>query len=355
MQTFPAVSVIIPLYNAEKYIADCLDSILAQTFQNFEVIVVDDCSTDSSCAIVESYAPKFYGRLQLEHTKKNSGGCAIPRNIGLAFSRGEYIFFVDADDTITPTALEELYKLAKEYDADVIHCEKYYDIPDEYWSNVEFRKNLKPYSYQLGKLVSEPTSITADIFERAKMFHRKEFIWHAWNQLIRRNFLIRNELSFGDFFAEDIIFKMGELCTAEKYILVPNVVYCYRRREGSIMTDKADVQRRIQRQIKALLGGIEWLDKFLSDREFLAQRTDLKYLLFDMFVQDMLKYLTKIYAQVPAHELDALVRNEFSANGNVALTSFIFSTMNVQHLQLMMSRKRITDLEAEIKRLQTNS
>ena len=69
----PAISVIIPLYNAARYVADCLNSLFAQTFTDFEVIVVDDCSTDSSCAIVESYAPKFGGRLTLTHLEKKFG------------------------------------------------------------------------------------------------------------------------------------------------------------------------------------------------------------------------------------------------------------------------------------------
>jgi len=68
--TYPAVSVVIPMYNAEEYVGECLNSLLAQTFQNFEVIVVDDCSTDSSPAIVESYTEKFGGRLKLTKTKK---------------------------------------------------------------------------------------------------------------------------------------------------------------------------------------------------------------------------------------------------------------------------------------------
>ena len=110
---FPEVSVIVPLYNAEKYIAECLESLLAQTFKNFEVIVVDDCSTDSSCAIVESYRERFGGRLTLSHTKKNSGNPAVPRNKGLMLSRGEYIYHVDNDDVIIQTALEEMYSLAK--------------------------------------------------------------------------------------------------------------------------------------------------------------------------------------------------------------------------------------------------
>lgn len=107
----PAISVIIPLYNAEKYLSDCLDSLLDQTFSDFEIIVVDDCSTDNSVAIVESYAPKFNGRLILTATKKNSGNAGYTaRNKGFLFSRGEYVFFMDADDMIIETALEELYK-----------------------------------------------------------------------------------------------------------------------------------------------------------------------------------------------------------------------------------------------------
>ena len=84
----PAVSVIIPMYNAENYIGECLDSLLGQTFQNFELIVVDDCSTDSSCEIVESYIPKFDGRLKLYHTEKNTGSGLIARNIGLDYASG---------------------------------------------------------------------------------------------------------------------------------------------------------------------------------------------------------------------------------------------------------------------------
>jgi hypothetical protein len=102
-----AISVIIPMYNSEKYIGECLDSLLAQTFQDFEVIVVDDCSTDDSVVIVESYAQKFSGRLKLAKTEINSGGGGyVPRNIGLSLSSGEYFYFLDADDFIVEMALE---------------------------------------------------------------------------------------------------------------------------------------------------------------------------------------------------------------------------------------------------------
>ena len=128
-----AVSVIIPLYNAGNFLPVCLESLLIQTFDDFEVIVVDDCSTDSSLTVAESYRERFNGRLKLARTRKNSGNCAVPRNVGLPFSRGEYLFFLDSDDFVTLTALEELYFLAKKFDADVVHCEKWYPITDEHW------------------------------------------------------------------------------------------------------------------------------------------------------------------------------------------------------------------------------
>ena len=152
--TVPAISIIIPLYNAEKFISDCLDSLLAQTFKDFEVIIIDDCSTDNSAAIVENYRKKFSGRLTLSRTKKNSGCAGIPKNMGFNFSRGEYVFFLDADDAITPTAFEELYPVAKNFGADVVACEKYYEVPAELWNNDEFKKSLTPVSYQTTEFVT---------------------------------------------------------------------------------------------------------------------------------------------------------------------------------------------------------
>ena len=155
--TCPSVSVIISLYNYERYIGECLDSLLAQTFKNFEVIVADDCSTDSSCAIVESYRERFGGRLTLTKTERNTGGGGEPRNLGFTLSRGEYVFFMDADDVVIKTALEELYTLAKNYDADVVYCEKYFmssGIGQEFIDNVHIA-NIKT---QKPPFVEEPTS-----------------------------------------------------------------------------------------------------------------------------------------------------------------------------------------------------
>ena len=107
-KNFPKVSVIIPMYNAEKYLGVCLESLLIQTCADFEVIVVDDCSTDSSIAIAESYLEKFGDRLKIVELPANTGSGAVPRNVGLEIASGKYVYFVDNDDLLIDTALETL-------------------------------------------------------------------------------------------------------------------------------------------------------------------------------------------------------------------------------------------------------
>ena len=99
---------------------------------------MDDCSTDNSVKIVENYAPKFNGRLHITHTETNSGGGGyVPRNIGFKLARGEYIYFMDADDFILLTALEMLYEAAKNNDADVVYTSAHYQLrkPNDVYLN----------------------------------------------------------------------------------------------------------------------------------------------------------------------------------------------------------------------------
>ena len=352
----PAISVIIPLYNAEKYIGECLESILPQTFQDFEVIVVDDCSTDNSAAVAESYALKFGGRLRLAKTKKNSGGCAVPRNVGLPLSRGKYIFFIDADDIITSTALKELYSIAEEFNADVVRCEKYYGVPEKFWFHVKAGNKVNPSSYKLGDFVDKPTLVTDNLVERVQKIYQRHFMWNAWAQLIRRDFIFENRIRFVNIVSEDVIFTICELCTAKRYILVPNVVNYYRMRENSLIHQNlirvdTKLDKHLHCWVNSIKCGVKYLDDFLNEQDFFSKRPDLKYALFEIFVNDMLRYVTEIYLKIPAYALDEILRREFGKEDNTALTTVLFGLLNVNRLQLMQSQQRVAELENELKRL----
>ncbi|MBR4151503.1 MAG: glycosyltransferase family 2 protein [Selenomonadaceae bacterium] len=163
--------------------------------QNFEVIVVDDCSKDSSCKVIESYIPKFNGRLSLYHMSRNSGSAPAPRNNGFLVSRGEYIFFMDSDDTLTKTALEEIYTLAKEYDADVVYCEKYYmstGVGEEYIKNIHLADNR----IQKPPFVDKPTFISDKLSDRLDDLLAGKFWVTPWQRFVSRKLLAENEINF---------------------------------------------------------------------------------------------------------------------------------------------------------------
>ena len=355
---FPAVSIIIPMYNVEKYIGELLDSIYAQTFQDYELIIVDDCSTDNSRQIVESYREKFGTRLTLNKTQKNSGGPSEPSNIGINFSHGEYLLILDNDDAITPTALEELYTLAKEYDADVIACEKFYEIPDKYWNNAEIRNKIKPYSYKKTPFVTKPTLISDNLSERIMDCKKKSFIWNIWSKLIRRDFLVQSQIRFNKSMIQDMIFTCCLLFTAKKYVCVPNVVNYYRYIEDSLSHKQEMSQKDFVRYVQTLESGFNFLDKFLDEQEFFKQNPKEKYLALEIFVYEALYYLRKYYLKNPAHIFDKYLRQELNKGDNSALVAFLFNAENVHrialidaHLKLAQASKKIAELEAEIKRL----
>ena len=347
----PAISIVIPMFNAEKYIGECLDSILNQTFTDFEVIVVDDCSTDNSRAVVEGYTEKFGGRLKLERTLKNSGGCAIPRNKALPLSRGEYISFLDADDAITPTALEELYSVAKEFNADVVACERYYNIPEQFWYNTEFRSRLKPFTYRRGKFVDKPTFLTNNILERLALCNQRHFLWNLWSKLIRRDLILKNEFKFSNASnAEDMTFTICLLCTAEKFVLVPNVVNYYRVREGSVSNDnKVRDEKFFRKYVKAFASALQYMNKFLNDRDAFRDNSYMKYIIFEICWSELLiGYILPMYNQNAAYKFDKILMEELSRGDNVALSAFTFNMSAFYRLQFAKAQQRIAELEKKL-------
>lgn len=121
----PKVSVIIPVYNIEKYLGQCLESVCNQTLKEIQVIAVDDGSTDGSAAICKDFAARYPGILEYYH--KENGGSASARNLGLEHARGEYIGFIDSDDWVEPDMYEKMYRCAVDHNADMVMCRSFED------------------------------------------------------------------------------------------------------------------------------------------------------------------------------------------------------------------------------------
>ncbi len=122
------VSVIIPVYNVEKYVSECIESVLAQSLNGVEIILVDDGSTDNSGQICSDYANKY--PQNIKYIRKVNEGVSIARNTGLSYAKGEFVHFMDSDDTIDETFYENCYNIAKAENSNVVFIDKYFDKSD---------------------------------------------------------------------------------------------------------------------------------------------------------------------------------------------------------------------------------
>ena len=336
------------MYNAEKFLGECLNSLLAQTFQNFEVIVVDDCSTDSSCAIVESYAPKFGGRLTLTHLEKNSGGCALPRNKGLLLSRGEYIFIMDADDLLKPIALEEMYMLAKKFDADVVYFEMLY-VADF------AAKKFQLVTYQKGGHADKPTLETENLAERVQALLDGRYWVTTWCKLVRRDLMIEHEIFFPNIsIGDDDIWTFGLILYAKKILRVPDGVYFYRTNEESILRKRKTSEQHIIFWTNPILLGLKTLDNLMAASEFFQKNPRRRYAVLENFISTKILVRHEDNCQTPPFKIYETIKKEFGANLGeqdvlvCALCTYAMTLRKMNHMISEQAQQRIAQLEAEL-------
>ena len=114
------VSIIVPVYNVEQYLSKCLESLVNQTLDDLEIIVVNDGSKDDSAQIAQRYAAQYPDKVR--YLEKENGGLSDARNFGIDYANGAYLAFVDSDDFVLPTMMEEMYELCQKHDADIAIC-----------------------------------------------------------------------------------------------------------------------------------------------------------------------------------------------------------------------------------------
>ena len=351
----PKISVIIPLYNTDKFIGQCLESILNQTFQQYEVIVVDDCSTDNSLSIVEKFIPRFNGRLRLFRHKKNSGGCAIPRNTGIKLARGKYLAFMDSDDVFLKNALDELYRAAEDTQADVLHEERFLITRDRS-EELTNTTPLIPISWERKDddgFVTKPTVITNDIVERLRAYSQGYFYWNIWSKLFRREFIVENCLEFVNLSAEDMIFSFQCLCLAKNYVRVPSIVYFYRIRENSIAHLRPDKEIYIPKQLKIITDGSKYLNDFMKNFKVFDEYPEFRQNVLDIFIREHFRHLRQIYASTPVYEINKILYKEFltAANVDASLISYFFSEANLFRVLFDQAQQHIAELQEEVQAL----
>lgn len=212
------ISVIVPVYNVEKYLERCINSILQQTYQNIEIILIDDGSIDKSAEICDYYNKKDK-RISVIH-KKNTG-VSSTRNQGLNIAKGKYLICIDSDDWLEKNMIETLYKNINKYDADLSVC------------NFYINENKKQYTNDLEK----QRLIIEDLEQMYEfLFDKSKFGGYLWNKLIKKSIIDENNIRFDEKIKveEDVMFLIKVLKTCKKIVYDSNqILYHYSQRSNS--------------------------------------------------------------------------------------------------------------------------
>ena len=222
----PKVSVIVPIYNVEKYLEKCINSLLSQTLEDIQIILVNDGSKDNSGNIAREYEKNNKNRII--YVEKENGGLSDARNHGLKYATGDFIAFLDSDDYIEKNAYEEMYNKAIEENADYVECDFIWEFPNKIRVD-------KQYPYKNKK---EMLSFVRVV---------------AWNKLIKRQLITDNNLEFPKGLRyEDVEFTYKLIPFVNKFAYVDKPFIHYVQREGSI----ANVQNERTAEIFTVLDNV---------------------------------------------------------------------------------------------------
>ena len=258
----PKVSVIVPIYNVEKYLEKCINSLLSQTLEDIQIILVNDGSRDNSGNIAREYEKNNKNRII--YVEKENGGLSDARNYGLKYATGDFIAFLDSDDYIEKNAYEEMYNKAIEENADYVECDFIWEFPNKIRVD-------KQYPYKNKK---EMLSFVRVV---------------AWNKLIKRQLITDNNLEFSKGLRyEDVEFTYKLIPFVNKFAYVDKPFIHYVQREGSI----ANVQNERTAEIFTVLDNV--IEFYKKNNIYEEYRDELEYNYARYLLCSSLKRMCKI-------------------------------------------------------------
>ena len=271
----PQISVVVPVYKVEKFVAECLESILSQDFDSFEVVAVDDGSPDASGKICDEFAARD-SHLRVFH--KENGGVASARKLGVERSRGEWICFVDSDDVLLPHALSALFAATQQFpDADIVEGShnSFVDNP-----NVDL-----PRKIDLDKTATGPIVVPAYDYAKtlATVSNLALFTGSPWRKIIRRSVLLKSRACdlARNVYCEDQIMNIRAASESRKVARIFTRVYAYRGNETSMMHDKTREAKR--RTVECNLPRWEAIRETVKNKDERWQNLGLLYIAVQMF------------------------------------------------------------------------
>lgn len=256
------ISIIIPVYNVESYLHDCLNSVAAQSYPHFEVIMVDDGSTDTSGQICQAYADKD-SRFKVLH--QANAGAANAKNAGLELANGAYIAFIDSDDWVEPNWLAKMITAAKKTDADVVECS----------FHMEYANRFEPGN--------DPKTFVSAQFEADDYLRHYLHLWTCalfWNKLFKASMLSNVRFRMERRCVDDEFFTYKAVTGANRVVRISDCLYHYRQRRSSVMQKKETLLQRTVDSIDILAERYQWVSHHYPGLAMDYLRHDVDTLLY---------------------------------------------------------------------------
>jgi CDP-glycerol glycerophosphotransferase len=340
----PLVSVIMPVYNTEEYLRECLDSLCNQTLEDIEIICIDDASTDGSLDILNHYAEKD-ARIKVLRNLTNNGQ-SISRNKGLKIAIGEYVTFLDSDDYIERDAYEILYKFAHDYNHDlVVYDAIRFNDDGIKWKSVLHSKAGYDKSYP-----------QTNVFQHEKLIYDTSI-----SKFLRNDFIQENNFKFlENVLYEDLLFSMEVLCASECLGICPEVKYNWRVRYGykKSVTQSVDDIKNLKDRLTIIHKILELLNSNEKNKKllniFYLKLAEIDILQFINELDSCSdEYMDIMYKEVKPFVLNFPIEVFDKLDGIVKVKYLLF--LNDQWADLIDLIKSEDNLKTEIKQLKSKN
>lgn len=249
----PTVSIIVPVYNAEKTLERCVDSILNQTYQDFELLLVDDGSPDGSGALCDAYARQD-SRVRVFH--QENAGVSAARNLALDHAAGEYLQFLDSDDWITPDATSSLVRAAREHQCDLVIADFYRVCEDR----VSHKGDI-----------DDPVVLTQEEYAAHMMENPADFYYGVlWNKLYRRDIVEAHHLRMDPeiSWCEDFMFNLEYIRQARRFYALQVPIYYYVKTKGSLASQSLNIGKTVRMKLMVFEYYHQFFKTVLDEEEY---------------------------------------------------------------------------------------
>ena len=294
LSKIPTISLIVPVYNSENYLRCALESVINQTFKDFEVIIINDGSTDSSPEIIKEFSNKYDNFYVINQENQGQG---LARNAGIKVARGEYIAFLDSDDYLAPNFFEVLYKMITKNNADIAYCNYYV-----YFPNVNFKLYM-PFTARSGVYLSEK-ALGKLIFD-VTLHH------FPWNKLYKRSLFIENNVEFYDMYYEDVATCPQLFFYAKTVVVTTKSLYYYRRHSDSIISSMDD------EKINDFIKSLAIIRNFLEEQK-IYKRYRVRFKVYSMRIK-LQVYFCILHEHIVYNDYTGISKNFKSASTSINL------------------------------------